>query len=132
MKRIANKAKLKVQTTCYLILELMQMMLFTRFHPKDRHLVFSIVFFLCNTAVCGGNDTFNRGNRELQTKPQTIRIHAQYMEIELNSVETGRLEDALGSVINRVSSIFKGNFNNTKNFTCAHLILKILVHNSEY
>lgn len=121
-----------MQTTCYLILELMQMMLFTCFHPKDRHLVFSIVFFLCNTAVCGGNDTFNRGNRELQTKPQTIRIHAQYMEIELNSAETGRLEDALGSVINRVSSIFKGNFNNTKNFTCAHLILKILVHNSEY
>lgn len=39
------------------------------------------------------------------------------MEIELNSAETGRLEDALGSVINRVSSIFKGNFNNTKNFT---------------
>lgn len=54
------------------------------------------------------------------------------MEIELNSVETGRLEDALERVINRVSSIFKGNFNNTKNFTCAHLILKILVHNSEY
>lgn len=107
MKRIANKAKLKVQTTCYLILELKQIMLFTRFHPKDRHLVFSIVFFLCNTAVCGGNDTFNRGNRELQTKPQMIRIHAQYMEIELNSVETGRLEDALERVINRVSSIFK-------------------------
>lgn len=106
----------------------MQMMLFTHFQP-NHHLVFNIVFFLCNIAKCGGSDLFKR---ELQTKPQTIRIHAHYMEIELNSVETGRLEDALESVINRVSSIFKGNFNNTKNFTCAHLILKILVHNSEY
>lgn len=107
----------------------MQMMLFTHFQPKDHQLVFNIVFLLqnCIVAKCGGNDIFKR---ELQTKPRTIRIHAHYMEIELNSIETGRLEDALTNVINRVSSIFKGNFNNTKVFTCAHLILIILVHKS--
>lgn len=40
------------------------------------------------------------------------------MEIELNLVDMGRLEDVLGSVINRVLFIFKGNFNNIKNFIC--------------
>lgn len=103
------------------------MMLFTHFQIMDHHFVFNIVFLLCNVAKCGGNDIFKR---ELQTNPQTIRIHAHYMEIELNSTETGRLEEALKSVINRVSSIFKGNFNNAKVYTCAHLILRYLMHES--
>lgn len=54
------------------------------------------------------------------------------MEIELNLVEMGRLEDVLGSVINRVLFIFKGNFNNIKNFICVYLIFKILEYNLEY
>lgn len=54
------------------------------------------------------------------------------MEIELNLVEMGRLEDVLGSVINRVLFIFKGNFNNINNFICVYLIFKILVYNLEY
>lgn len=54
------------------------------------------------------------------------------MEIELNLVEMGRLEDVLGSVINRVLFIFKGNLNNIKNFICVYLIFKILVYNLEF